>query len=134
MMVLQALKSDSYQSSSMSSESLEMNDELKKLERYVETLKKEHEQEIERLNAEHEQDLEQLRSDMVTLLRVQETYKTSDEDKVWLSLNLYRTSNRKVQFSWLELGHNDLWLDLNHVLELTWLKLNRIESNWIDVS
>lgn len=81
-MVLQALKSDSYQSSSMSSESLEMNDELKKLERYVETLKKEHEQEIGRLNAEHEQDLEQLRSDMVTLLRVQETYKTSGEDKV----------------------------------------------------
>lgn len=82
MMVLQALKSDSYQSSSMSSESLEMNDELKKLERYVETLKKEHEQEIERLNAKHEQVLEQLRSDMVTLVRVQETYKTSDEDKV----------------------------------------------------
>ena len=82
MMVLQALKSDSYQSSSMSNESLEMNDELKKLERYVETLKKEHEQEIERLNQEHEQDLEQLRSDMVTLLRVQETYKTPGDGKV----------------------------------------------------
>ncbi|XP_028413126.1 rootletin-like [Dendronephthya gigantea] len=81
MMVLQALKSDSYQSSSMSSESIEMNDELKKLERYVETLKKEHEQEIERLNHEHEEDLKQLRSDMVTLLRVQESYRTPEDEK-----------------------------------------------------
>ena len=82
MMVLQALKSDSYQSSSMSNESLEMNDELKKLERYVETLKKEHEEDIERLNREHEQDLEQLRGDMMTLFRVQETYKSTDDGKV----------------------------------------------------
>ena len=82
MMVLQALKSDSYQSSSMSNESLEMNDELKKLERHVDTLKKEHDEEIQALKREHEQDLDQLRSDMVTLLRVQETYKTPEEGKV----------------------------------------------------
>ena len=86
MMVLQALKSDSYQTSSMPSESIEMNDELKKLERYVETLKKEHKQEIERLNQVHEDDLEQLRSDMVTLLRVQDSYKTPEDEKVRLPL------------------------------------------------
>jgi predicted transcriptional regulator len=88
MMVLKALKSDSYQSSTMSNESLEMNDELKKLERHVETLKQEHQEEIERLRREHEQDLDQLRNDMVTLLRVQETYKTPEEGKVSSSLKL----------------------------------------------
>jgi type II secretory pathway component PulL len=65
-----------------------MNDELKKLERHVETVKQEHQEEIERLRREHEQDLDQLRNDMVTLLRVQETYKTPEEGKVSSSLKL----------------------------------------------
>lgn len=84
MMVLQALKSDSYQTNPMANDSLDMNDELKKLERHVETLKKEHEEEISRLNEEHELALQQLRSDMVTLLQVQESYRSpvSGEDEV----------------------------------------------------
>ena len=82
-MVLQALKSDSYQSNSMSNESLDSNDQLcNKHERYVESLKKDHEKEIGQLKQEHEQDLQQLRSDMVTLLRVQESYKTKGDEQV----------------------------------------------------
>ena len=81
MMVLQALKSDSYTSTSMSNDSMEANEQLQHLEHYVETLQKDHKKEIERLNIEHEGDLEQLRKDMVTLFRVQKTYVSPDEEE-----------------------------------------------------
>ena len=92
-MVLQALKSDSYQSSQMSNESIEANDQLNKHDRYVETLKQDHEKEIDQLKKDHEQDLQQLRSDMVTLLRVQETYKSPGSGDEQVHSYIYRKTD-----------------------------------------